>query len=207
MKIKIYIFIVLAAGLLAGSVSASPDTKSSASREYKIKAAFLYNFLKTVDWPKDALADSNEPIVIGLIGKDQFGSAFDPAKEKNVKGKKIIIKRFKGFGQRSDDKDETKSQAEVEALRKCHLLFVCSSEKAGFKEIIQAVRDHSVLTVGELDGFLEAGGIINFIPKAQKGEFEINVPASKHARLSISSKLIRIAKRVIKEEPSEKKEK
>jgi hypothetical protein len=202
MKLKTYIIIVLVAGLFGGPVSANPDEESSVSREYQIKAAFLYNFLKTVEWPEEVISDGNEPMVIGIIGKDHFGEAFDPIKGKSVKGRKVIVKRFEGLSQVDESSDD--AEDESKALRKCHLLFVCSSEQKTFGEIIKSVKGHSVLTVSEVDNFLEAGGIINFIPSAEKGEFEINLAVAKRVRLKISSKLLRIAKRVIEEKPSEK---
>ncbi|OHB62185.1 MAG: hypothetical protein A2167_01770 [Planctomycetes bacterium RBG_13_46_10] len=206
MTVKTYIFIFLLTCLFGGSLLAEPDEKSSASREYKIKAAFIYNFLKTVEWPKEFISDSNESMVVGIIGKDPFGDAFEPIIGKVVKGKKVVVTRLKGLSQidkRSDNSD-SRSEIDIETMRKCHLLFVCSSEQRTFMEIIKSVDGYSVLTVGEIKNFLEAGGVINFIPQAEKGDFEINLSASKRAKLNISSKLLRIAKRVIEEESSGK---
>jgi hypothetical protein len=79
MKIRAYILIVLVLTLLAGT-QARAD--SASSREYQVKAAFLYNFIMFVDWPQGKMADGNEPFVIGIIGKDPFEEAFDPIKDK-----------------------------------------------------------------------------------------------------------------------------
>ncbi len=81
---------------------------------------------------------------------------------------------------------------------------MCSPEMADCGRIIEMVRDHHVLTIGETDGFIEAGGIINFIPEQKKAVFEVNLVASERANLEISSKLLRVAKRVITEKTSEK---
>lgn len=206
MKTKVYIFIVLAVSLFTRPVFAKPDEKSPTNREYKIKAAFLYNFLKTIEWPKDVMSDSNEPIIIAVIGKEQFGNAFEPIEGEFVKGKKVVVKRFERLSRADEHSDDGKTESEIDikALRKCHLLFVCSSEQKTFREIIKYVKVHPVLTVGETHDFLKAGGIINFIPEAGKGDFEINLAAAKQARLKISSKLLRIAKRIIEEKPSDK---
>ncbi len=64
--------------------------KVQPSREYQIKAAFIYNFINFVDWPKEKMAESNEPVIIGIVGKDPFGDAFAPVKDKEVKGKKFL---------------------------------------------------------------------------------------------------------------------
>lgn len=196
MKIKAYIFVVLAPALLVLPIVPKARADTAPNKEQQIKAAFIYNFIKFVDWPKEKMADSNEPITIGIIGKDPFGKAFEPIKKKQVKGKKVVIKRFKGF-------EELKQSSEqIEAIRKCHLLFICSSKK-NLKEVINSVKDHSVLTVADIKGFLESGGIINFLIEDKKVRFEINNTAAKQAKLKIRSKLLRLAKRVIPEKPSE----
>lgn len=170
-------------------------------QEYQIKAAFLYNFIKFVDWPKEAMPDGNEPITIGIIGKDPFGQAFEPVKDKDAKDKKVVVKRFKSIADLKklgeSGKDELNRQ--IEAVKKCHLLFVCSSEKEHLKDIVNAVKDRPVLTVGEMQGFLETGGISNFLVEDNKVRFEVNLTAAEHAKLKIRSQLLRLAKRVIEE--------
>ena len=173
------------------------------SLEYQVKAAFLYNFLQFVDWPEEKSADSNEPITIGIIGKDPFGDAFGSIKDKKVKGGRgVIIKRFKSFEdlKKSTEKDKPESDQETETLTKCHLLFICSSEQKNLKEIIDLLKDHSVLTVADMQGFLESGGIVNFVIEENKVGFEINIAAAEHAKLKIRSQLLRLAKRIVEED-------
>ena len=190
MRIRAHNLIVLALALFVAIIAPNARADSAPSREYQIKAAYLYNFIKFVDWPEEKMADSNEPITIGIIGKDPFGKAFEPIKNKQVKGKKVVIKRFKGF-------EELKKSAEqIEAIRKCYLLFVCRSQKKQLRKIINLVKDHNVLTVGDMKGFLKSGGIINFMMEDKKVRFEINNTAAKQAKLTIRSKLLRLAKRV-----------
>jgi hypothetical protein len=174
---------------------------STSSREYQIKAAFLYNFIQFVDWPDEKLADSNEPIIIGIVGKDPFGDAFEPIKDKKVKGRDVVIKRFKSFEklEKSTEKNESQSDQEIETLTKCHLLFICPSERKNLKRIINTVKDCDVLTVSEMEGFLEAGGIINWFVEEKKLRFEINITAAERAKLKIRSKLLRLAKRILEE--------
>jgi hypothetical protein len=181
------------------AILAGGNADSTPSREYKLKAAFLYNFIVFVDWPKEKLADSNEPITIGIIGNDPFGSAFEPIKNEKIKERAIIIKRFESFEKLKSptEKGNPESAQEIEALTKCHLLFVCSSEQKDLKEIINIVKDHGVLTVSETAGFLESGGIINWFVEGDKIRFEINNAAAKQAKLEIRSNLLRLAKRVI----------
>jgi len=194
-----YIFVVSVLALFVGPIAPQAWADPASSKEYQIKAAFLYNFIKFVDWPKEKLPDANEPITIGIIGKDPFGKAFEPVKDKKVKGKRVVVKRFKSMTElKQGENDKADLETAIETLRKCHLLFVCASEQKHFKEITKWVKDHSVLTVGDTKGFLEFGGIINFLVEDKKVRFEINAAAAKQAKLKIRSQLLRLAKKVIK---------
>jgi len=191
--------IVLVPVLLVAPCVVQGADDNAAEREYQIKAAFIYNFIKFVDWPKEKVAESNEPAIIGIVGKDPFGNAFAPVKDKEDKDRKVLIKRFKPIEElkKSGEKDKSLLEREIDSLRKCHLLFICSSEEKSINEIINLVKDYSVLTIGDMQGFLESGGIINFITEEKKVRFEINVTAAKRAKLKIRSQLLRLAKRVV----------
>jgi len=131
MRNKVYSLVVLAVVLFVVPIAAEAQPESVQSREYQIKAAFLYNFLRFVDWPEEKTADNNEPVIIGIIGECPFGDAFEPIKGKKVKDGKIVVRWFKSFKElkKSGEKDKPTLNREIEALRKCHLLFICSSEK------------------------------------------------------------------------------
>jgi hypothetical protein len=184
--------------LFAAALAAETITDSEASREYQVKAAFLYNFIKFVDWPEES-SDSNKPIIIGIIGNDPFGSAFDPIKDKPVKERKVIVKWFKGLDEleKSSQMDKSGKHPQIEAIRECNLLFICHSEKEKLKETLDLLKDRSILTVADMQGFLESGGIVNFVIEENKVGFEINLVAAEHAKLEIRSQLLRLAKRVV----------
>lgn len=172
-------------------------------REYKIKAAFIYNFLKGVEWPQEVFADPNIPIKVGIIGRELFGEAFDPIKNKSVKGRKVIIRKLIGPSQITDSNNPLES-LDVKEIKSFHLLFICASESQYLDGILNLVRDKPVLTISEIDGFMQAGGIINFVPDTPKAIFEVNLIASERAKLVISSKLLRIADKVIENKKSNK---
>lgn len=199
MKIKTYIFVVAVLLLFTGQQTHA-DTPSS--REYQIEAAFLYNFIMFVDWPAEKMTDGNEPIKIGIIGKDPFGNAFEPIMNKLINGRKVVIQRFKGL-EEIKKSDKAGMDKEIESIRKCYLLFICSSEMKVSKEITELVKDYSVLTVGDMPGFVESGGgMINFVIEEEKVRFEINVTAAAQSKLQIRSQLLRLAKRLIGEKSS-----
>jgi len=201
-RIKAYIFVVAVLALFVAPIVPKARAESTSSREYKIKAAFLYNFIKFVDWPKEKMADSNEPIIIGIIGSKKFVKALEPLIHKKIKNRNISIKYFEGYEKlkKSQDDDDRQWNQKIEALKTCHVLMFCICDSVRIEnssQIIKALKGSPVLTVGETDGFLESGGIINFLMEDKKVRFEINVTAAKKSKLKISSKLLRLAKRVV----------
>ena len=176
LDLKIVLGCLMILGLLG---TLSTTVRAQSSSEYQVKAAFLYNFAKFVDWPGDAFGNSNAPLVVGVIGDDPFGGALDQAiNGKTINGRPLVVRRLR-LGQ---------------DLRSCHILFISSSERQRLPQIIQSLRGASVLTVGDMGQFNQQGGIINFILEANKVRFEINSRAADQARLKISSKLLSLAK-------------
>lgn len=171
------IAVVITAWVVASS-ALSARAQSSSDREYLIKAAFLYNFLRFVEWPAEALPESDGTIVVCLVGEDPFGEALESIKGKTVKSKDLVIRRI----------------LTLQNLGGCQLLFVSSSEKNRLPEIIGALKGRAVLTVGELEGFTQLGGIIRFLIERNNVRFEINVDVAERTGLKISSKLLNLAK-------------
>lgn len=157
---------------LAGAAAAVPP-----SREYDLKAAFLYNFVTFVEWPKDALPEG-KPLVIGILGQDPFGATLDEI----VAGEKVRQSPL-----------EVRRCRSVEEARQCHIVFISASEAARLPAIMQELRTRPVLTVADMAHFLDAGGIIAFTTDGRV-QLHISPAAARRAGLSISSKLLRVAK-------------
>lgn len=180
----------------------------TSTREYQLKAAFLYNFIMFVDSERlrkldeDTAhdgADPNDPIRIGILGKDPFAGAFDPLKGKDVRDRHVVIERFKGFDQLADAEGRVPDEyPQLDRLKRCHVLFISSSEKQYMARILKPISKETILTVADTPGFLEAGGIINFVIENKKVHFEINTAAARRARLQFRSRLLRLAKRLVK---------
>jgi len=155
------------------------------SSEYLIKAGFIYNFAKFVEWPSAAFAQPDSPIVIGVLGTDPFGNVLDRlVQDKKIGQRGFVVRRYKWGKDLKDLKD----------LRDCKILFVSASEKAHADEIIQLVKWLPILTVGETPGFAERGGVIRFTVEDNRVRFEVNVDAAHQADLNISSRLLTLAK-------------
>ena len=169
----------LIAGLsLALLLPADASAQGSQPSEYQVKAAFLFNFAKFVEWPPESFAGETSPLVIGILGDSPFGGDLERIiQNKTINNRLIVIKPLSSLAE----------------AKNCHILFISTSEKKRLAEIFDSLRGISVLTVSETDGFTEAGGMINFDWEGKKIRFQINDEAAKKAKLKISSKLLRLA--------------
>lgn len=157
----------------------SPAAGSQPAPEYLIKAAYLYNFAMFVEWPNAAFARADSPIVIGVLGSDPFGQALDQTvRDKTVNNRHIRIDRVQS----------------TQDLSRCHILFVSPSETARLNDVAYRLDGTSVLIVGDTAGLAKRGAIITFVVEDNKVRLEVNVEAAKRARLSISSKLLNLAR-------------
>ena len=160
--------------------------------EYEIKAVYLYNFLLFTEWPKaeDAKNEDKdkhaETICIGVLGDDPFGNAFKEVEGKTVggKGKKLVIKYY---GRYKASKDITH----------CQMMFICSSEKKNVKHILRRLSKKPVLTIADMSGFVESGGMVNFVKAGKKIRWEINSTPVKRAGIKLSSQVLRNSTRIV----------
>ena len=180
---KLLALLFTVAPLILGG-QAEDYSSPAAILEYQIKAAFLYNFAKFVEWPAEKSGDDRRPILAGVIGRDPFGPTLDQTfNGKTVNGRALAIRRVAGLAE----------------LKRCHILFISSSEKSRLAEILSALGNASVLTVSEIDQFAELGGMINFTKEENKIRLEINVDIAAQAGIRISSKLLKLV-RVVRTE-------
>lgn len=168
----------LLAVCLATAGAAGLRAQEATPTEYQVKAFMLVNFANFVEWPDASFARTDDPIVIGILGKDPFGKELDKAVEsKLVKNRKFIVKRFTSLEQSAN----------------CNILFISSSEHNRLPAVIQQIKGRGVLTVNEDSHFTELGGVINFVIRDKKVRFEINAGAAQQAGLKINSQLLRLA--------------
>jgi hypothetical protein len=158
------------------------QAQSSSAGEYQVKAAFLFNFAKFVEWPTGSFSDASAPLQICVFGRDPFGEELrNITTGKTVNGRKL----------------EVDIVVDLQHARSCHILFIASSVRMPTKQIAEGLRGASVLTVGDSQGFAEQGGMINFVLENDRVQFEVNRKAADQAGLKISSKLLSVAKLVI----------
>ncbi len=165
--------------LLLFSFSARTFAQNDSPSEYQVKAAFLLNFAKFVDWPSGTYPSAQSPFAICVLGDDPFG----PVLENTLAGKSlgthpVVLRRTK----------------ELAEARRCQVVFVSSSESHRYAEVVEGVRGARVLLVGETDGFASAGGAIEFTLEGNHVRFGINPEAAQRAGLTLSSKLLMLAR-------------
>lgn len=155
-----------------------PATAQAMANEYEVKAAFLYNFARFVEWPNGTFANSTSALTVCVLGKDPFGKAIDDA----ILGKRIaehpaILARGK----------------RIQDLPDCQIIFVSASDSPQLPEILRELHGHKVLVVGETENFAGSGGAIQFVLEANRVRFAINTDAADRAGLKVSSKLLALA--------------
>lgn len=177
MRVRKFKYFILGFGLFLSWINL-PGFAQAPLSEYRLKAAFVYNFAKFIDWPPEAFKDDTAPFVIGILGDNPFGKNLEETVDhKTINTHPIKIQVF------NDPADAAQ----------CHLLFISKSNGAKIPEIIKKLQGTTVLTVSETDRFIEQGGMINFVEESKKVRFQINDDAAKVAKLRLSSKLLSLA--------------
>lgn len=167
-------FLILLFVFSCGLLHAQKKTATEA----QVKAVFLYNFTNFIDWPASAFESPDAPFVIGIIGRDPFGSVLD----ETVWGEKvgthpIMVQRY------YDDKD----------ISRCHILFINLTDAGDAKRILSQIANQSILTISNAADFNKWGGMVRFYTENKKIRLQINVEAARASQLNISSKLLGVA--------------
>lgn len=162
---------------VVGCLLVTGIARADVSKEYQIKAAFLYNFTKFVEWPAERFASATAPIVIGVFGRDPFGGELEKVvRDRKVNGRDLSIVLLR-------------SLSEASAV---HVLFVTTGEEKRFGSVAPASLA-GVLTVSESAQFTPSQGVVNFTAVDDKVRFEINADAAECAGLKISAQLLKLA--------------
>ena len=176
----------LALLFLAMTAAAGADARKNL--EYQVKAAFLFNFAKFVEWPADAFVKAGDPLAICVLGKDPFGESLDQVvRGETVNGRPLAVRRPR----------------QILEVRDCQIVFLAEEERAYQSQILSAVEGASILTVGESDGFLTGGGVIRFVLEKNRVRFDVNLAAAEANRLKLSSRLLSLARTVQPSQPGQ----
>jgi hypothetical protein len=166
---------ILACLLLLSSAGRAAEGAS----EYAVKAAFLYNFAKFVEWPAGTFAGAADPIALCVLGENPFGTLLEDAvRDKTVNGREITVHGSKTLS----------------AAAGCHIVFLASGSLEGS---LAALANSPVLTVSDAESAVERGAIIGLKLQERKVRFEVNLISARKARLKLSSQLLKIAVRLV----------
>lgn len=167
------LILILLAGMVVQISAAYPPAE-----EYRVKGAFLLNFAKFVEWPAQAFKGTGDSIAICVLGASPFTPALDlAAHEVVVKNRPVTIRQI----------------PDPLLARQCQIVFVSVSERKRVQSLLDALQGGSVLTVGESEGFIVSGGVIEFRVEDSRVRMEISAEAAKKAGLRISAKLLSLA--------------
>jgi hypothetical protein len=148
------------------------------SREYQLKAVFLYRFTQFIDWPPSAFPKPQAPITIGILGPDPFGSSLQGAiRDEKVHDRPLNVQHYQS----------------IQDATNCHVLFISASQGPRLPKILAALKGRGILTVGETEDFASRGGMIQFITERNRIRFRVNLQATRAAGFQISSKLLELA--------------
>ena len=156
---------------------------------YVVETAFVYKFIKFVNWPEDQ-NKSVENINLCYLGSGKISSPLLELNGYQVKDKRIAIQTYKT----------------MEKIKTCHIVFIDIPSKAVRNSYVNRLKSDSILTISHFDGFIDDGGMINFLIVDNKVNFEINYISIKNSNLKVSSKLLKLAKRIISENNLSKSE-
>lgn len=156
-----------------------PTAYAQTPQEYAVKAGFLYNFPKFVEWPAGAFSDAN--FLLCVVGADPFEAALDTLNGKSVGGRPLVVRRYSA----------------ADPLGQCQILFVSDSERRRLGQILAAIGKAPVLLVGEMENFTRLGGMIQFVTTDKGIQFEVNVDTARRHGLKFSARLLQLASTVI----------
>ena len=169
---------ILGLTFLLGVIQAQVRAQAPAFNEYQVKAAFLFNFAKFVEWPPDAFSSPDQPIGICVLGQNPFGTVL----EETVRGKVVGHRTFVVL-----------QILDGQHVTGCHIVFICASAGKRSVSLLEELRNMGVLTVSETDGVQAMGGVIGLNLKDGRVRIEIDLAAAERAKLRISSKLLSLA--------------
>ena len=172
--VGLLLLLVCGGGPARGELLSPPGDRQA---EYAVKAAFLFNFIKFVDWPDGRFPPEGEPIQVCILGRDPFGDILDSIEERTAQNRPLRLTR-----------DPTS-----EDLDRCHVLFISSSEEFRLAQILKDLEARGILTVGDMADFARRGGVIGFALRNNRVGLDVNLDAAERAQLKISAKVLELA--------------
>lgn len=176
-------WLLLAALLMpAAGLYAPPALAQKVLSEAQVKASFILNFARYVDWPERAFADRQAPILLCQLGRDQLGAAFTALENRPLHNRPVL----------------TRLVGSVEEARNCHVVYFSDLDDRRQSAALRTLAGTPILTIGDSDGFIDAGGIFGLVQGEQRYQFEVNLRAMEQAQLRASAQLLNLARNILR---------
>ncbi len=146
--------------------------------EYEVKAAYLFNFSKYLEWPSVAFASSVAPLTLCVAGRDPFDGALAAYEHRIVQTRELRVRH--GVG--------------LDELPGCHMLFLAESEEPHVQQFLRATARMPIVTASDIEGFVKAGGTIGLVNAGERIQFEVNLAGAQRAGIKVNPQLLRIAR-------------
>jgi len=178
-KLKLFAMFMLAVIVTCPSIAVPEHALSKTPNEYQVKAAFIYNFTRFIEWPDGTFPERGGLIKICIVGEDPFKDSMSELENKKAKGMGFEVRRVRNF-------------TGGDTLEPCNIIFIGKSETQKLPAILRSLEGKNILTISDIKRFAEVGGVIGFATKKNKIRLEVNLKAANHAKLDISSKLLKL---------------
>lgn len=157
--------------------------------EYEVKMGFIYNFARFVTWPKEVFSDSDDPLNFCFFSDHPAANVLFKLNGQDVQNRKLTVRKI-----------------ESEIIEgECHILFFGTEDETFIRRALATIRGKHILSIGEVDGFAQMGGVINFYNQNNRLRFEVNRDATKRENLKFSAQLLQAAQRIVKETKEDRK--
>lgn len=167
--------------LACSAVRSAPARAETTQRtETQVKAAYLFNFAKFVEWPASGFPPIGAPLVIVVIGKSPAGEAYNVLNGRSAKGRRVQVRQV----------------TRIDEIGACQILFIANSERGRLREILKSAPALGVLTVSDICDFANLGGMIGLVTRGRKVQFEVNLGSAERAGLKLSSQMLKLAQSV-----------
>lgn len=176
-------WLLLAALLVPAAGLYAPQARAQrVLSEAQVKASFIHNFARYVDWPERAFADRQAPILLCQLGRDQLGAAFTALENRPLHNRPV----------------QTRLVGSADEARHCHVVYISDVDDRRQSATLRALAGAPILTIGDSDGFIDAGGIFGLVQGEQRYQFEVNLRALEQAQLRASAQLLNLARNVLR---------
>ena len=156
------------------------QAEATSPSEYQVKAAFIYNFAKYAEWPSEVMGSRDKPFTLCIVGRDPSDSAFSSVEGRQVGGRPLKIRR----------------DVRMEDIAGCHIAFISESEEHRLQSVLKSMASAPILTISDIDGFVEAGGAVGMFVADDRLKFDANFTALQRANIKVNSQVLWMARTV-----------